>query len=74
MTNSVGDVNSDMPQKCELENIEYRENITAMWMVDDEGNPGVYIDSTERGDFQCYYCDNCDEEFEDWSKVKEHLA
>lgn len=65
--------NNTTKPACTLDNIEYRENATTIWTVDDEGFPDVYIDTTEGGGFRCYYCDNCQEEFDSWKDVKEHL-
>lgn len=65
----VDDVNST---RCQLADSRYWEDVTVVWEIDAEGEPLVEVDHTS-GDFKCYWCTGCDEEFDSFEEVKEHL-
>lgn len=75
-------------KSCELSDIEYRENVTSMWSINEQGEPQDEVGMTD-GDFQCYYCNNCGIEFDGlsddfgrisvsandaWEAAKEHIS
>lgn len=60
-------------QPCTLEDIQYLEDVTLMFSVDEEGYPRNQVDHTEEGDFREYHCTNCHQDFDDFESVKEHL-
>lgn len=57
---------------CQLDDIEYWSDYTVMYDVDDDGEPVSQVDDTG-GDFRCYHCRSCGEEFDTFDEVKEHL-
>jgi len=71
MKNSVSVVNSGSPRNCALENVQYWEDVTHIYNIDDDGEPNYETEHTD-GDFRCYWCE-CGEEFQSFAEVKEHL-
>lgn len=59
---------------CSIETIEYWQDITQMYGIDEDGHPFELRDETDSGDFRCYICDDCGEELADFNRVKEHLS
>ena len=59
--------------ECVLEDIQYRENVTSSWSINDQGEPQEEIGMTD-GDFVCYFCNNCYEEFNSFEDVQEHIG
>ena len=57
---------------CSLDDIEYMEDITSSWSINAMGEPENEVGMSD-GDFSCYYCENCDEEFKTFQEVKEHI-
>lgn len=74
MNNGVGDVNSEVPPNCTLEDIRRRGQETTYWSIDSDGEPQDYLDHTE-SDFyvEDFFCGNCGEDFNSFTEVKEHL-
>jgi len=81
MVNSVVAVNSDVPPKCTLDDVEVWRDFTTMYSVDESGEPMEVVDDTS-GDFKLYYCRNCERDWsktilqpqeQAWALVKEHL-
>lgn len=58
--------------KCSLTNVQYWGDITLMYGVDSNGEPLEEQDSTDM-DFRCYVCLDCDNNFDSFEEVKEHL-
>lgn len=73
MQNSVSVVNSgESPNSCILEDIQYWERITHIYQVNEKGMP-LHGTESPNAEYECYYCTNCDESFEDFDEVKEHI-
>lgn len=58
--------------KCKLSDIEYWEDVTHFYNIFENGDPNYETEHTD-GDFRCYHCSNCDEEFKTFEEVKEHI-
>lgn len=72
MSNDVGGAKLGVVPDCSLDQVEYMEDVTHYFRIDEEGEPTYEIDHTD-GDFVAYVCRGCENEFEDFDKVKEHL-
>lgn len=71
--NSVSVAKQDVDKNsCSLSDIEYMENISSYWSINEDGEPIDEVSTTD-GDFVCYHCFNCDEEFKTFKEVKEHI-
>jgi hypothetical protein len=64
---------NDAGQNCQLDDVQYWQDYTMMYSVTPDGEPFTEVDSTD-GDFRCYYCENCGQEFDNFEKVKAHLG
>lgn len=73
MKNDIGDAKQEVDSSCSLENVQYWADITIMYGIDKDGEPLEEVDHTETSDFRCYVCMDCDNDFESFEKVKEHL-
>lgn len=64
---------------CKLTDIQWLEDQTVFFSINEIGDPVGQQDHTEIGDFRCYLCNGCGEEFKDaihksaWVQVKEHI-
>lgn len=72
MQNDVPDAKLTPVPECTIEDVQYWSDFTTMYAVDNEGEPMEVVDDTS-GDFKCYYCEGCGEEFNSFEEVKEHL-
>lgn len=59
--------------ECTLEDIKYVQDITFYHSIDEEGNPTDDCCDDTDGDFRCFMCENCQEEFDTFDEVKEHI-
>ena len=59
---------------CNLGDLKYLHDITKYYLVDADGEPTTYVDTTDAGDFRCYLCDGCGAEFDDWSDAQRHIG
>lgn len=57
---------------CSLDDIEYWEDVTHIYNTDENGEP-IYETEHTDGDFRCYHCLLCNEEFNTFKEVKEHI-
>lgn len=62
----------DNTNLCKLSNLQYWEDVTHMYNVDQDGEP-IYETEHTDGDFRCYWCTSCDMEFATYEEAKEHL-
>ncbi len=73
MKNDAGRAKLDVSgNSCQLSDVEYLEDVTSMYQIDEDGEPVQEIDHT-MGDLVCYVCRGCEVEFEDFKQVKEHF-
>jgi len=77
MNNGVANVNStSTPNReefgCNIKNLQYWEDVTHMYQVDEKGEP-IYETEHTDGDFNCYVCLQCDNDFKSFEEGKEHF-
>jgi hypothetical protein len=57
---------------CNIEDIQYWEEVTVFLSVDEHGSPEQQVNQTD-GEFRTYICLNDKEMFDTWRQVKKHL-
>lgn len=82
MKNSVPDAElSVVPNSCTIDDIQSWRDFTTMYSVDENGQEMEVVDDTS-GDFKCYYCTGCGQDWAEtavqdqdqaWKLAKEHL-
>lgn len=82
MKNDAGDAKlATLPKNsCSIDDIELWEDQTMMYAIDNDGYVVHNVDMTD-GDFRCYHCNNCEENFgegtydqqKSFELVKEHF-
>jgi len=57
---------------CSIDDIQYWEDVTHFFAIDDKGTAVYEVDRTD-GEFRTYICRNDNQTFDTWKEVKQHL-